>query len=222
VVTDELHRVRIVIADRHTIFRDGLRHLLEGRGRFTVVGESKQITAAVGVARETRADLLLLGMAGDAAQSLDVLRQLGELGLATRTIVLVDRVDTPAVRTAIQLGAAAVVPKDSNPEVLVEAIHAVLAGESSDAVEQLRIALSRWRRLADDRRRDRAFGLTRRELDILRAVVEGYTNREIAARASITENTVKTHLCSLFDKLGASNRVELALFAAHHRVFDAC
>jgi two-component system nitrate/nitrite response regulator NarL len=62
--------------------------------------------------------------------------------------------------------------------------------------------------------------LTRREIDIVRAVVSGYTNKEIAERSSITENTVKSHLTHIFDKLGASNRVELALFAAHHRLLD--
>src|SRR4029078_7918877 len=59
-----------------------------------------------------------------------------------------------------------------------------------------------------------------REIEIVRSVVAGYSNREIAARSSITENTVKSHLTHIFNKLGASNRVELALFAAHHRLTD--
>jgi DNA-binding NarL/FixJ family response regulator len=76
------------------------------------------------------------------------------------------------------------------------------------------------RKLRNARRRTRALGLTEREIEIARAVVAGYTNKEIARRSSISENTVKSHLMHIFNKLGASNRVELAIFAAHHRVLD--
>jgi two-component system nitrate/nitrite response regulator NarL len=76
------------------------------------------------------------------------------------------------------------------------------------------------RKMEADRRRTKAFGLTRRELEILRAVVAGYTNKEIAERSSLSENTVKSHLTHIFNKSGASTRVELALFAEHHRLLD--
>ena len=74
------------------------------------------------------------------------------------------------------------------------------------------------RKLETAQRRTKAFGLTRRELRILREVVAGFTNKEISERVNISENTVKSHLTNIFNKLGASNRVELALFAAHHRL----
>ena len=74
------------------------------------------------------------------------------------------------------------------------------------------------RRLDHTRRQEQGFGLTRRELDIVRAVVNGDTNREIAASLSISQNTVKRHLMHIFNKVGASNRVELAIFAAHHQL----
>jgi len=76
------------------------------------------------------------------------------------------------------------------------------------------------RRLDHARRQSQSFGLTHRELEIVRAVVNGDTNREIAARLSISQNTVKRHLMHIFNKIGASNRVELALFAAHHRLLE--
>jgi DNA-binding CsgD family transcriptional regulator len=83
----------------------------------------------------------------------------------------------------------------------------------SDAVVSLR-------KLQTERRRSRTFGLTPREIEIARSVVAGYTNKEIARQSSISENTVKSHVLHIFTKLGASNRVELALFVAHHRVLD--
>jgi DNA-binding NarL/FixJ family response regulator len=86
--------------------------------------------------------------------------------------------------------------------------------------EELSGAVPGLRRLEASRRRTKAFGLTRRELEILRAVVAGYTNKEIAEQSSLSENTIKSHLTHIFNKSGASNRVELALFAAHHRLLD--
>jgi DNA-binding NarL/FixJ family response regulator len=76
------------------------------------------------------------------------------------------------------------------------------------------------KKLAAARRRTRAFGLTSREVEIIRAVVDGCSNREIAARAAISENTVKSHLTHIVNKCGASTRVELAIFAAHRRLLD--
>jgi len=76
------------------------------------------------------------------------------------------------------------------------------------------------RKLNIERRRAKAFGLTRRELDIVRVMVSGYTNKQIAREFSISESTVKRHVTHIFDKLGASTRIEVALFSAHHRLLD--
>jgi DNA-binding NarL/FixJ family response regulator len=137
-----------------------------------------------------------------------------------RTILLADRVDTPHVRSALQFGVRAVVPKDSSPDMLFTTIRSVMQAEATTGPDHVRAAVESWQRLAASRRRSRSFGLTPREIEILRAVLAGRTNREIAEESRITENTVKTHLGHIFDKLGASNRLELALFAAHHRVLD--
>jgi DNA-binding NarL/FixJ family response regulator len=104
--------------------------------------------------------------------------------------------------------------------VLFDSIRSVMAGRFWLDREEASGAVPGLRKLEAERRRTKAFGLTRRELEILRAVVAGYTNKEIAERSSLSENTVKSHLTHIFNKSGASNRVELALFAAHHRLLD--
>jgi DNA-binding NarL/FixJ family response regulator len=211
-------RVRIVIADSHPIFRDGLRRLLETDVRLQIVGENAGGSAAVALVRDTAADILLLGLAATSREPI-ALPDFAAEGLSVRTIILTDRVDIPDVMRALQLGAWGVIPKDSSPDMLFSSIHSVMAGrrwmgdETSETVVRLR-------KLDAARRRSSAFGLTRRELEIVRAVVSGWTNKEIAERSSISENTVKSHLAHIFDKLGASNRVELALFASHHRIAD--
>lgn len=212
--------VRIVIAGEHPIFRDGLRRLLEAESRFIIVSESGDASAAAALVREFEPDILLLGFATAGRSAVDTLRDLTASSNSARTIILTDRVDSPDVMRALQLGARGVVPKDSAPEVLFKSIQTVMDGNLWLGREQVSEAIPGLRKLEAARRRAKAFGLTRREVEILRAVVAGCTNKEIGERFSITENTVKSHLTHIFNKSGASSRVELALFAAHHRLLD--
>ncbi|MGB2713812.1 MAG: response regulator transcription factor [Vicinamibacterales bacterium] len=211
--------IRIVIAGEHPIFRHGLRRLIEAEPDFTIVAETGDGAVASAIVRDTNPDILLLGFATSGASAAETVKVIAESGSATKTVLLTDRVDTPEVMRVVQHGAKGIVPKDSSPELLFESIRTVMAGhfwldkKEADAVPALR-------KLEAERRRAKAFGLTRREIEILRAVVAGYTNKEIAERSSLSENTVKSHLTHIFNKSGASNRVELALFAAHHRLLD--
>jgi two-component system, NarL family, nitrate/nitrite response regulator NarL len=212
--------VRIVIAGEHPIFRHGLRRLLEVDPRYFIVCETGDGAAAISLVQELEPDILLLGLATSGRPAVDTVRELAETQSRVRTIILTDRVDTPEVTAALQLGARGVVPKDSTPEILFKSIRSVMAGHFWLGREQVSGAVPGLRKLEASRRAAKAFGLTRRELDILRAVVAGYTNREIAERTAISENTVKSHITHIFNKSGASSRVELALFAAHHRLLD--
>ena len=216
---DDSKPIRIVIAGEHAIFRHGLRRLLEAE-QFVIVSETGDASAGANLVREFGPDVLLLGFATSGGPAMDALQELAESASTVRTILLTDRVDTPEVMSALQLGVRGVVPKDSSPEVLFKSITSVLAGHFWLGPEQFSEAVPGLRKIEAARRRSKAFGLTRRELDILRAVVAGYTNKEIAERSSISENTVKSHLTHIFNKSGASSRVELALFAAHHRLLD--
>ena len=121
---------------------------------------------------------------------------------------------------AFQLGARGVVPKDSAADALFGSIDSVMDGHYWVGDNRVSNVAGSLRKLTLARRRAKAFGLTRRELEIVRAIVDGYTNKQIAKRSSISESTVKRHVTHIFDKLGASNRIEVALFAAHHRLLD--
>jgi len=121
---------------------------------------------------------------------------------------------------ALQIGARGVVSKETATELLFKSIRTVVAGqywvgrqEVSDLVAALRGLLPAG---ADER--SRSFGLTKRELEIVAAIVEGCTNRDIAQKFTLSEDTVKHHLTHIFDKLGVSNRLELAMFAVNHRL----
>ena len=212
--------IRILIAGEHPIFRHGLRRLLEAEPGFLIVGETGDGSAAPALVRDLAPDILLLGFATAGTPAVETMRALAALDGSTRTILLTDRVDTPDVMRVVQEGARGLVPKDAAPQVLFESIRSVMAGRFWLDREEGSGAVPGLRKLEAERRRTKAFGLTRRELEILRAVVAGYTNKEIAEQSSLSENTVKSHLTHIFNKSGASNRVELALFAAHHRLLD--
>jgi two-component system nitrate/nitrite response regulator NarL len=214
--------VRIVIADAYPIFRAGLRRLLETDPGLQIVGEAGVGSAAVALVRELEPDILLLGPAPAPASGpmSETLRQLAEAGGSVRTILLVRSMDIPEVTDALQFGACGILSKDSAADVLFESIESVMAGHYWVGHGRASDIAASVRRFSAARRQSQMFGLTRREQEIVRAVIDGDTNKEIARRLSISENTVKRHLLHIFDKVGASSRVELALFAAHHQLFQ--
>jgi DNA-binding NarL/FixJ family response regulator len=212
--------IRVAIADQQPIFRHGLRRLLETDPRLVIVSDTNGGAATVKVIRDLRPDILLLGFRASGRRSIDMLRELAESGAPVRTIILVDRLATPEVAGALQLGARGVVLLDSAPNELFDSIHGVLAGHLWVGPGPTSTIAASLRKLKAARRRAKAFGLTQREIEIVKAVMAGYSNKRIAERSSISQNTVKSHLASIFNKMGASNRVELAQFAAHHRLLD--
>jgi DNA-binding NarL/FixJ family response regulator len=214
--------VRIGLADGHPIFREGLRRLLEAERDFAVVGEAGDGEEAAAMARQVKPDLLLLDLAMPRSSGLDALRELSREDLAVRTVLLAASISRSETVTALQLGAAGVLLKDATTATLYKCIRTVVAGQywiGRESVADLVTVLRDVARAAEavpPRAR-----LTRRELDIVREVSEGASNKDIAARFSLSEQTVKNHLSNIFDKLGVSTRLELALYAAHHCLLPA-
>jgi two-component system, NarL family, nitrate/nitrite response regulator NarL len=215
------HPIRIVIADDHPIFRDGLRRLLESESDMKVVGEACDGREAVKLATEIKPDILLLDLAMPHHTGLDALRDLSASGGAAgavRIILLTAAAEKKQVVEALQLGARGVVLKDSATLLLLKSIHAVMSGEywvGRESVSNLVLYLRNLMQSTNEETKQKKFGLTPRELEIVSAVVAGYANREIAEYFKISEDTVKHHLSNIFDKLGVSTRLELALFAVN-------
>lgn len=218
-VVEQHGRARILLADRESMFREGLRALLESVREFVVVGEARDGTSALQLARQWKPDIILLDLEIDQGEGLAVLQALVEAAPTARTLVLSTVMERVALLRALQLGARGMVLKSESGAALFESLRRVMAGEfwlgregMAELVEALR-ASGRKPEVPAAR-----CGVTQREADVIAAVVAGYSNHEIAERFGISEQTVKHHLTKVFDKLGVGNRLELALFAVSHGI----
>src|SRR5215471_528375 len=211
--------ISILIADDHPIFRDGLRRLLESERGFKVVGEACDGVEAVDFVRRLKPEILLLDLAMPRRHGIEALREISNSHAGpVRVILLTAAAEREQIVEALQLGARGVVLKDCGTEILMRSIRAVLAGEYWVGREPVSNLMQYLRGLMDSSTkisRQKRFGLTPRELDIVSAVVAGYANKEIAEHFKISEDTVKHHLSNIFDKTGVSTRLELALFAVN-------
>jgi two-component system, NarL family, nitrate/nitrite response regulator NarL len=207
--------IQILIADEPPIYGDGLRALLEKQPDFRVVGLAPDGAAAVQMSRERKPDVLLLNLKMAAGDGMGVLDKLQTLSIPVRTLLLANSLSGEDLMHALLLGARGVVLKTSCTEALIKGIRGVMVGQYWIGAETGASMVGVLRELHGSGKKC-TFGLTPRELQVVETVVAGCSNAEIAKQYGISEQTVKHHLSSIFDKAGVFNRIELALFAINH------
>lgn len=212
--------IRILVADDHAIFRDGLRKLLEASDDAQIVGEASNGVECTKMLPKLKPDILLLDLRMPEKDGLAVLEEVNFESLPTRVIVLTAAEDDRDVVRAMRLGARGVVLKQSASDLLLKSIHKVYDGEIWLDNRMTAEVIDAFKKSAESGMRREKPLLSDREKEIVQLVAQGFRNREIGEKLFISEQTVKNHLHNIFDKLGVSDRLELALYAIHHRLID--
>jgi two-component system, NarL family, nitrate/nitrite response regulator NarL len=219
-MTKSKQAIRILVADDHAIFRDGLRKLLEGADDVQIVGEASNGVECTKMLAKLKPDILLLDLRMPEKDGLGVLEEVNFDTLPTRVIVLTAAEDDRDVVRAMRLGARGVVLKQSASDLLEKSIRKVHEGEIWLDNRMTAEVIDAFKKSSEAGQRREKPLLSDREKEIVQLVAQGFRNREIGEKLFISEQTVKNHLHNIFDKLGVSDRLELALYAIHHRLID--
>ena len=209
-------RYRILIVDNQPIFRHGLRKVISSESDLCVVGEANGGSEVPRMAAALKPDVIILENQLPESATAGILGELNKLRLSAFPIVMVDEIRRTDVLENLRLGARGVLGKDSSPELLVRCIRNVAAGQYWIGPESVVHLVEILRNPSSAT--PKTFGLTERELQVVQAITDGCTNREIAEQFFISQQTVKHHLNKIFDKVGVSNRLELAMFVIHHGI----
>lgn len=211
-----MDRITVLIADDHPVVRQGLRTFLDLQEDLHVVAEAADGEEAVARAAELVPDVVVMDLVMPKVDGIEAIRGIRDVSPSTRVLVLTSFLDDDRVLPAVKAGAAGYLLKDVEPAELAAAIRTVTRGE---ALLHPTVAAKVVQELAA-RERSPAAELTERELEVLRLLARGLSNKAIALELQVSEKTVKTHVSNILAKLHLADRTQAALFAVRERLVD--
>jgi DNA-binding NarL/FixJ family response regulator len=200
--------IRVVVADDHPVAREGLSNLLNKAVEIEVVGEADNGAEVLPLIEGLTPDVLVLDMEMPGLTGIEVARQLQAIKSPVRILALSAHDDKEYIQGLLSSGAAGYLTKEEVPQAIIEAVRGVARGEHGWVSRQVAMQMA-------DRLQEKTplTSLTKRELEVLKLVVEGKTNQEIGIALGISDKTVEKHLEGIFNKLQVSSRVEAAVYA---------
>ena len=208
--------IKILIVDDHTVVRDGLSTMLRRESDFVVVGEAVNGKDAVDKAAQINPDVVLMDLRMPEMDGVEAMRRIGMMSKAVKFIVLTTYDSDEYIFDAISAGAKGYLLKDASREELFQAVRAVSRGESliePGVAAKLLDRLAQLSRKQDEVAPPAGDSLSAREIEVLQLIARGSANKDIAAKLSISESTVKTHVANIFTKLDVSHRTEAVTHA---------
>ncbi len=208
--------IRIMIADDHSMIREGLKQLLELEGEIKVVGEASDGDECLQMLRAYRPQVLLLDINMPKKNGLAVLQELHNLKRKPKILILTVHNEIDYLLKAVELGVDGYVLKDSDSSELKRAIETVVAGETY--IQPELIPALNNKKIEKNSDKEKIESLTRRELQVLKQVATGSYNKEIAENLGISERTVKNHVSNIFKKLEVTDRTQAAVFTIRNNL----
>ena len=210
-------KIAVVLVDDHAIVRQGLRTYLELQPDIEVVGEASDGREAIGVVRDTLPDIVLMDLVMPNSDGVEATRAITGMAPSTRVIVLTSFSEDEKVFASIKAGAQGYLMKDVLPSDLVKAIRTVYKGEAQLDPE---IARKLMHEFTNPQPTAPRHDLTERELEVLRLIAHGKTNKDISEDLVLSEKTVKTHVSNILQKLHLSDRTQAAVYALRQKIVD--
>ena len=203
--------IRVLLADDHSLVRDGLGRLLASVPDIEVVAAAADGREAIRLAQEHRPDVILMDLRMPGMDGSEATRRLLEEDPATQVVILTSFSERDEILSALDAGAIGYLLKDAEPDELIRGVRAAANGESP-------LAPKAARELLGSRGSAPASQLTDREREVLRLVTRGLSNKLIARELGISEKTVKAHLTTVFQRIGVTDRVQAAMWARDHNI----
>jgi len=215
--------IRVMICDDHALFRRGLTMVLEAEEGIVVVGEAEDGADAIAKAEELAPDVVLMDVRMPQVSGIEATRAIAENVPTTKILMLTVSDEEDDLYDAIKAGATGYLLKEISIEEVASAIRAVISGQSLISPSMASKLLTEFTNLskrADERQAVPTPRLTERELEVLKLVAQGLTNRDIAAELYISENTVKNHVRNILEKLHLHSRMEAVVYAVREKLLD--
>lgn len=213
--------INVLLADDHSMIREGLKQLLELDGDIRVVGEAGNGEVCLRLIDSLHPDVVLLDINMPELNGLEVLERLRNKGSKQKVLILTIHNEVEYLMRAIEIGVSGYLLKDSESSVLKKAIFAVYNGENYiDATMTPLLKEQRYLKELQREARSKEKLLSTREIEVLCALAEGLYNKEIASKLQISEKTVKNHVSNIFKKIGVSDRTQAAVYAIRHKFVD--
>ena len=203
--------IRVLLADDHSLVRDGLGRLLASVPDIEVVAAAADGAEAIRLAQEHRPDVILMDLRMPGMDGSEATRRLLEEDPATQVVILTSFSERDEILSALDAGAIGYLLKDAEPDEVIRGVRAAAHGESP-------LAPKAARELLGSRSSAPASQLTDREREVLRLVTRGLPNKLIARELGISEKTVKAHLTAIFQRIGVADRVQAAMWARDHHI----
>ncbi|MGK2929249.1 MAG: response regulator [Acidimicrobiales bacterium] len=221
--SQDTDRVRVMVCDDHALFRRGLVMVLEAESDIDVVAEAEDGEDAVRKVGEFVPDVVLMDVRMPGVDGIEATRRIGETVPSTKVVMLTVSDEESDLYDAIKAGATGYLLKEISIEEVASAVRAVVAGQSLISPSMASKLLTEFTNLskrADERTTVPTPRLTDRELEVLRLVAKGKSNREIAGDLFISENTVKNHVRNILEKLHLHTRMEAVMYAVREKLLD--